>query len=562
MASTSSSGESLTPSSSTKNSSTVGSASTSSPNSIAMSSSTGGIADRVEEDSPGILTTATSSSEKKTTKLSTGSVDLNSSSASDEIQGKDTGDIGGNGETANFRAATVYSNKVYENNVQHPCPLIDEDEAADADEDEIATEEACSATTVEVDVKNKTSSSTEEGGGSHNEDELHEFSSSSASSISTSSGFGVTGNKFTSRRASATTTRSSIDNNNNIDASHLMESSDEKVVQKCLPPIINTSRKREHNRRKCSDPMSVKKLPRMEESDEEDHYDFDDFYADDDDDGDEDDADGYDEDYRVGRGFSNYDIGSGKKNRRKQRCTRSTRINSSNGTRNQTIAELTARSTLQNQRRLSRSINSNNASKDKVNIPLAPLIHDILNEKETEQLHDIHSSVEEYETCITESNSDYNLKWKNHETQILLAFEALLESETFCDVTLVCDTEETKDDEDDDEVGQQQDEEVPGGKKGSSSGGVRKLKAHRIVLSACSEYFQRIFADNPCKHPVIVLKDFQAWEIQALLDFMYRGEVTVSLERLDVLVKSAESLQVSQENEKVVKKIWLKIFIS
>ena len=32
------------------------------------------------------------------------------------------------------------------------------------------------------------------------------------------------------------------------------------------------------------------------------------------------------------------------------------------------------------------------------------------------------------------------------------------------------------------------------------------LRAHRVVLSACSPYFQKIFVDNPGKHPVIVLK--------------------------------------------------------
>lgn len=65
-----------------------------------------------------------------------------------------------------------------------------------------------------------------------------------------------------------------------------------------------------------------------------------------------------------------------------------------------------------------------------------------------------------------------------------------------------------------------------------------------MVLSACSPFFQRIFSENPCKHPVIVLKDFSGWEVQAIVDFMYKGEISVGQEQLQSLIKAAESLQV------------------
>jgi hypothetical protein len=60
-----------------------------------------------------------------------------------------------------------------------------------------------------------------------------------------------------------------------------------------------------------------------------------------------------------------------------------------------------------------------------------------------------------------------------------------------------------------------------------------------------SPYFQRIFSENPCKHPVIVLKDLRGWEVQAIVDFMYKGEISVVQEQLSSLIKAAESLQVS-----------------
>lgn len=43
---------------------------------------------------------------------------------------------------------------------------------------------------------------------------------------------------------------------------------------------------------------------------------------------------------------------------------------------------------------------------------------------------------------------------------------------------------------------------------------------------------------------MIVLKDFHGWEVQAIVDFMYKGEISVGQEQLQNLIKAAESLQV------------------
>lgn len=72
----------------------------------------------------------------------------------------------------------------------------------------------------------------------------------------------------------------------------------------------------------------------------------------------------------------------------------------------------------------------------------------------------------------------------------------------------------------------------------------RSLRAHKVVLSACSPFFERVFRDTPCKHPVIVLKDFKGWLVQAIVDFMYRGEISVPQERLSQLISAGESLQI------------------
>lgn len=59
-----------------------------------------------------------------------------------------------------------------------------------------------------------------------------------------------------------------------------------------------------------------------------------------------------------------------------------------------------------------------------------------------------------------------------------------------------------------------------------------------------SPYFQRLFSETPCKHPVIVLKDLPDWEMRAIIHFMYKGEINVGQEQLPLLLQAAETLQV------------------
>lgn len=106
----------------------------------------------------------------------------------------------------------------------------------------------------------------------------------------------------------------------------------------------------------------------------------------------------------------------------------------------------------------------------------------------------------------------YNLRWPNHQNEILLAFDALLQTKTLVDVTLVCSN--------------------------------TSIRAHKVVLSACSPFFRNVFAENPCKHPVIVLKDFPGWVVQGVVDFMYRGEIRVPEKHVKTLIQAGESLQI------------------
>ncbi|KAK9875583.1 hypothetical protein WA026_009386 [Henosepilachna vigintioctopunctata] len=107
----------------------------------------------------------------------------------------------------------------------------------------------------------------------------------------------------------------------------------------------------------------------------------------------------------------------------------------------------------------------------------------------------------------------YCLRWNNHRTNLLRVFDELLQNEAFTDVTIVCD-------------------------------GGNQIKCHKMVLAACSPYFQDLFTSIPCKHPIVVLKDVKYVEIKAILEYMYRGEVNVAQNQLAALLKVAEALKV------------------
>ncbi|CAG7717197.1 unnamed protein product [Allacma fusca] len=120
------------------------------------------------------------------------------------------------------------------------------------------------------------------------------------------------------------------------------------------------------------------------------------------------------------------------------------------------------------------------------------------------------------------SIQQYCLRWNNHRSNLLLVFEHLFQNEAFTDVTLACD--------------------------GSS------IKCHKMVLAACSSYFQQLFMENDCRHPIVILKDIRFSEIKAILEYMYKGEVNVAQDQLAGLLKAAETLKVKglvEDNQSV-----------
>ena len=55
----------------------------------------------------------------------------------------------------------------------------------------------------------------------------------------------------------------------------------------------------------------------------------------------------------------------------------------------------------------------------------------------------------------------------------------------------------------------------------------KKLPAHKMLLSSCSPYFRELLRDNLCQHPIIVLSSITHADMEALVQFMYNGQVKV-----------------------------------
>ncbi|XP_054260479.1 protein bric-a-brac 1-like [Macrosteles quadrilineatus] len=114
--------------------------------------------------------------------------------------------------------------------------------------------------------------------------------------------------------------------------------------------------------------------------------------------------------------------------------------------------------------------------------------------------------------CETQPEPVMCIKWNTYVNNMTTTLPQLLQDEQFVDVTLAC--------------------------EGQS------LRCHKILLAACSPYFYDLLSAAACKHPIIMFKDYRFWELQALVAFMYCGEVNVPQSQLPRILRVAEALQI------------------
>lgn len=111
------------------------------------------------------------------------------------------------------------------------------------------------------------------------------------------------------------------------------------------------------------------------------------------------------------------------------------------------------------------------------------------------------------------------LRLPNYTEEIATGFSKLLKAESMTDVTLICN-------------------------------GGQTIRAHQVILATFSPYFRAIFeaqpfTNNPCQYPVIVIKDLAYPELRAILEFIYRGEVSISRDKLPAVLQAAKALEIS-----------------
>jgi hypothetical protein len=123
------------------------------------------------------------------------------------------------------------------------------------------------------------------------------------------------------------------------------------------------------------------------------------------------------------------------------------------------------------------------------------------------------------------SAENFCLRWNDFQSSVSGAFGQLRKDADFFDVTLSCDS-----------AGGRGDRAAP-------------LRAHRVVLSACSPLFKQMLRDatSACpSHPnaLLYLRGVGRRDLEYILDFMYNGEVNVSQNDLNRFLSVAEDLQV------------------
>ena len=105
------------------------------------------------------------------------------------------------------------------------------------------------------------------------------------------------------------------------------------------------------------------------------------------------------------------------------------------------------------------------------------------------------------------------LKWNDFQSNVSNSFSLLRNEDYLHDVTIVTDDNE-------------------------------QTAAHKLVLSASSEYFKNIFKKNKHPHPLLCLEGVNSGDIRNVMDYIYNGELQIFQEDLDGFLNVAQRLKI------------------
>ena len=121
------------------------------------------------------------------------------------------------------------------------------------------------------------------------------------------------------------------------------------------------------------------------------------------------------------------------------------------------------------------------------------------------------------------ANEKLCLKWNDFQDVLKSSVGELRDDTDFTDVTLVCEDQ--------------------------------SVKAHKVILSACSPFFKRLLRSHPHPQPLLYMRGVKAAELVAIVDFIYQGEANIFQEQLENFLTLAEELELkglSGSTEEVV----------
>ena len=113
---------------------------------------------------------------------------------------------------------------------------------------------------------------------------------------------------------------------------------------------------------------------------------------------------------------------------------------------------------------------------------------------------------------MTHPSEMFSLEWKDFTKNLVSCYHDLRVEPDFSDVTLVCEEDQ-------------------------------QIEAHRIILTACSPFFNTVLKRNLSSHPMIYMRGIRTKDMVAVVDFIYHGQTNVSQEDLDGFLALAGELQ-------------------
>ena len=119
----------------------------------------------------------------------------------------------------------------------------------------------------------------------------------------------------------------------------------------------------------------------------------------------------------------------------------------------------------------------------------------------------------------------FNLTWRDFEACSSNSFRGFMARQEFVDVTLVCDDQ-------------------------------NQIRAHKVILSACSDFFRNILLKNvDVSQPFIFLDNVSFQDLENVISFMYNGETAISQEDFNSFMRAAQRLRVKGLSEQYCKEV-------